>query len=389
MDFMSDFIYLKPEQHYIDIYDSGTIDYCRRFEEGFQAKAEKLLPKKRPVETKKSQEHPGGVVAVALYFYSGERAVKKEETIQKWMQEDQARDKKLATAEPPGNILCPSCGESMACNMKDLYHAYEFPLRVLFLFRCQSCNKGRGVFDDGKEWEMPKKICPECSAVLQEKNSRNNKAIITLYTCLNCPYKEKEVFTLSSSPKIEEPEDPYFERDRAHFCFTKEQTSHYADFTIKLENVTKMFEESKKRDKHQDVYDAADQLQKLTIDQLEKMLIAVMAKNGYVKLELAQPEINKYVIIPFTVRDAKPDREHRSSEIDLRQLIRTTLEPTSWRLMNDGVTYRLGILSGKLKGYEREEDLVQLVQQIKKKQSVQRFKKDGSIASDDEDGYIL
>ncbi|OGY35228.1 MAG: hypothetical protein A3D99_00975 [Candidatus Andersenbacteria bacterium RIFCSPHIGHO2_12_FULL_45_11] len=362
---MATYQYLQLEQHYIDIYDSGTIDYCRRFEKGFQAKVDKLLPKKRPTTTKKSQEHPGGVVAVALYFYSGERAVKKEETIQKWMQEDQARDEKLATAEPPNNILCSSCGKAMTCETKDLYHAYEFPLRVLFLFRCQPCNKGRGVFDDGKEWKMPKKVCPKCSAVLQEKNSRNNKAIITLYTCLNCPYKEKEVFTLSSPPQKEEPEDPYFERDRARFCFTKEQTSHYADFTIKLENVTKMFGESKKLDKHKDVYDAADQLQKLTIDQLEKTLITVMTKNGYIKLELGKPEIDKYVIIPFTVRDAKPDREHRSSEIDLRRLLRTTLEPTSWRLVHDGVSYRLGILSGSLKGYEQEEDLVRLVEQRK------------------------
>lgn len=386
---MSDFTYLKSEQHYIDIYDSGTIDYCRRFEKGFQLKAEKLLPKKKPVTTTKTEGHPGGVVAVALYFYSGERAVKKEEAIQKWMQKDQARDEKLATAEPPDNIICPSCGDAMICNTKDLYHAYDFPLRVLFLFRCQSCNKGRGVFDDGKEWEMPKKICPQCSAVLQEKNSRNKKAIITFYSCLNCPYKEKEVFTLSSPPQEEESKDPYFERDRARLCFTEEQTRNYSEQKIRLENVTKMFEESKEREKHKDVYDAAAQLQKLTIDQLEQTLVAVMAKEGYIKLQLGQPEMDKYVIIPFTVRDAKPDRDYRSSEIDLRHLLRATLEPTSWRLMNDGITYRLGILSGKLKGYEREEDLVRLVEQIKKKKSEQRFKKDGSIAEDNEDGYIL
>ena len=126
-----------------------------------------------------------------------------------------------------------------------------------------------------------------------------------------------------------------------------------------------MFKESKEREKHKDVYDAAAQLQKLTIDQLEKILMTVMAKNGYIKLELGKPEIDKYVIVPFTVRDAKPDRDYRSSEIDLLRLLRTTLKSTSWRLMNDSVVYRLGILSGKLKGYEREEDLVRLVGQRK------------------------
>ncbi len=357
--------YFKPEQHYIDLYDSGTIGYCRGLEQGFKKRERKQLIKEAKMSKEIAQGWTEVVAEIATYFYSGERAIKKEETVHKWMQEDLARDEKLESTEPPRNIFCLTCGEEMISENKDLYDPYSFPLRVLFLFRCQSCRKGRGVFDDGKEWEIMSKNCPKCFAVLQEKNSRKGKAIITLYTCLNCPYTEKDVFKLSL-PLKEKP-DPYFERDRARFCFSKQQTSDYLEQRISLENVTKMFEESKERDKHKDIYNAAAQLQKLTIDQLEKILIAVMAKNGYIKLELAQPEIDKYVIVPFTVRDAKSDRKQRSSELELRRLLRTTLEPTSWRLMNDSVSYRLGILSGKLKGYEREEDLVHLVQQIERK----------------------
>ncbi len=73
---MSDYQYLKPEQHYIDLYDQATIERCRRW--------------------------PGGVVfEVAIHFYTGERALDKEETVRKWMQEDQVRDEKLETTEPP------------------------------------------------------------------------------------------------------------------------------------------------------------------------------------------------------------------------------------------------------------------------------------------------
>ena len=32
--------------------------------------------------------------------------------------------------------------------------------------------------------------------------------------------------------------------------------------------------------------------------------------------------------------------------------------------MSDGVDYRLGILSGRLKGYENEEDILKLMKQI-------------------------
>ncbi len=76
--------------------------------------------------------------------------------------------------------------------------------------------------------------------------------------------------------------------------------------------------------------------------------------------------MDKYVIIPFTIRDAKADRDGRASELELNRLLRDVLKKTNWRLMSDGVKYRLGVLSGQLKGYEREEDLVGLVQNKRK-----------------------
>ena len=32
-----------------------------------------------------------------------------------------------------------------------------------------------------------------------------------------------------------------------------------------------------------------------------------------------------------------------------------------WRLMSDGIHYRLGLLGGRLRAYEREEELVTIV----------------------------
>jgi hypothetical protein len=45
----------------------------------------------------------------------------------------------------------------------------------------------------------------------------------------------------------------------------------------------------------------------------------------------------------------------------LKKLIKGVLEDTNWRLMSDGVQYRLGILTGRLKAYEREEDLTTII----------------------------
>lgn len=47
------------------------------------------------------------------------------------------------------------------------------------------------------------------------------------------------------------------------------------------------------------------------------------------------------------------------------KLIKTALSDTNWRLMSDGVSYRLGMLEGRLRAYEREEDLLKLVEKQK------------------------
>ena len=76
---------------------------------------------------------------------------------------------------------------------------------------------------------------------------------------------------------------------------------------------------------------------------------------------LDKPDIDRYVIVPFTVKDAESSRAEADSTRKLHKTIKKTLENTNWRLMSEGVHYRLGYLSGKLKGYEQEEDLLQLV----------------------------
>jgi hypothetical protein len=87
-----------------------------------------------------------------------------------------------------------------------------------------------------------------------------------------------------------------------------------------------------------------------------------MEKAGYIKLQFKDPDTTKDFILPFVVYDLKPDREDRHSTSELEKLLRKALKETNWRLMTSGVTYRLGMLEGRLHGYDREEDLLRLVQ---------------------------
>ena len=123
-------------------------------------------------------------------------------------------------------------------------------------------------------------------------------------------------------------------------------------------NLTKSIEE---RIKNKELYDKVAKIRRLTVIELEKLLAPALEKGNYIHLQLANPEIDRNVIVPFTVQDSKSGRESPTSEYDLKRLLKKALEDTNWRLMSDGVSYRLGILSGRLKGYESEEDLLKLV----------------------------
>lgn len=117
--------------------------------------------------------------------------------------------------------------------------------------------------------------------------------------------------------------------------------------------------EDEKRNKK--LYEELAKIKKINIAELQKLLAVALKKEEYINLEFSKPEIGKDIIISFTVQDNKTDRGEYDSRIQLQRIIKKTLENTNWRLMNEGVYYRLGILSGRLRGYELEEDLLDLI----------------------------
>jgi hypothetical protein len=103
----------------------------------------------------------------------------------------------------------------------------------------------------------------------------------------------------------------------------------------------------------------------MTVAELEKNLSLVLQKEQFLKLCFEKPQIDNYVIVPFTAQDFNAARKDKDSEYKLTTVIKRTLRNSNWRLMTEGVSYRLGYLSGRLKGYEREEDLLHLVKKSK------------------------
>jgi len=60
------------------------------------------------------------------------------------------------------------------------------------------------------------------------------------------------------------------------------------------------------------------------------------------------------VVVAFSAQDSKSEREEYASRSNLKKLITSALEGTNWHLMSEGVTYRMGFLSGRLKGQGKE-----------------------------------
>jgi len=300
-----------------------------------------------------------------LYFIKGDRYLDKAETIKKWMDRDGAKDELLASAKPP-EVQCLKCGSDLIPNFKDLHDGWpDKEDRVLFMYDCpEGCLPRRAFFNDGEEWRPKPHLCSKCNSEVEGKNKRKGNVITTTYVCSKCGHKEKDVLDLDEKPKPEKP-DPDFEKDRKRFCLSAKEGSEYLASQAKFEQLQKMVDGWKEKEKNKELYDKVAKLKKLTVADLQKLLASALKKEEYVRLEFSKPEIGKDVIIGFTVQDNKAGREEYDSKHQLQKLFKSTLEKTNWRLMSDGVSYRLGILSGRLRGYELEEDLLGLIKRDK------------------------
>lgn len=268
-------------------------------------------------------------------------------------------------------------------------HDIDKPYKVLFFFQCGFCKKRRGVFNNGQEFHAEPVRCQKCHREVKTSHSREGDIVTTTFKCESCGLEEKELMDLAKKEELKTEDDPQFDKDRKEFCLTEENGNSYLDFVRSMENVAPLLEKYKEREQSHKLNDAVAKLEKLTIDQLEKRLTELLEPKSFVKLSFGQPEIDIHVIVPFTVRDISEKRKGHASELELQSILKKDLEATNWRLMSTGTQYRLGILSGKLKGYEREEDLANLAEQINKSHIEQRYKNDGSFAKDGQDGYIL
>lgn len=371
--------YLQDRKHYEDRYDDMTIALCRQKEQlcvdAYHSAKKNLKPLTGKDKDKDPEEELLKAVNLHRYFMvewlAGERWEKREQEIQDMMNADEAKDQQITEARLIAEPTCIHCGkDGLRILSKDLIHRgehynYNDPEEVLLTLECLACKKRSAYWQDGEPWERLKTKCPKCGTPMNETATRKGKLITTTYNCPKCAHSYKDTLALRI-PKHEKEPGPHYEEDKARFCLSDEKGKEYLDARRNLENLKSLVDDIKEREDNKHIYEAIKEVKKPKIAELTSILAPALKKAEYIELTFGKPEVGKDVFIEFSCLDSKSDREDYDSRKVLAATIKEVLEDTNWRLMSSGINYRLGYLTGRLRAYEREDDIRELVMKSRK-----------------------
>lgn len=351
--------YIKNREYYVDFYDLLTIEECLNWIELTKESGKKIQEIQKPEKL----GYIGALAEIALYFKKGENYRNKERTINEWMERDRRLQEKYNNTPEPENVFCDECNYGMKLFDKTLNQKLDDKSRILFFFECPHCKKRKGIYEDGEIFETDKK-CPKCWSILDSKTIKKDEVITITDKCKRCDYEYKDIWDFKAdeekSRKEKERQKYLLDNFRSEFCLNEKEGEEYVMDRIRDENFRKRDEEQKKKE-DDPKYQKAMKLRKIKVTELQKIIEDVVTKNGFSNLCFDKPEINIQIIIPFSVQETENQRNGYDGSRDLKRAITKALKDTNWRLMSEGISERLGILTGKLKGYEREEYLVKIL----------------------------
>jgi len=355
--------HLEKRTKYEERYDRHTVEKCRWHEEPSPVSDVKIEGKK-PTPGQMQWCH-NFVTDWMLFQLAGNRCLEREKTIDEWMERDRQRDTMLERARTP-RVLCPSCGKTMECIHMHLNFDIDNSNRewVEFFLGCKPCKQSKHAFEDGREIPQKPSLCTKCNQEVDCSIEKKNGKRCYIDTCKHCGHVEETVSTLEEKQEPTQEEIERFEYDKKRFCLSPQQGERYKHWK---EGMKRMDAQKKENEQNVDLYDLLAELKKLTIAGIEKKLKAALKKAGYDDFHITMPASDREIVLEFSVRDMKDDREEYDSRKMLQQTIEKVLDNTNWSLLSQGVDYRLGLLSGRIRGYESEEEVEKLVESRVKK----------------------
>lgn len=367
------YTHLKERKYYEDLLDRFTVEAGRRNIKYYDDFFDKIKSKLKPDE---KIDRPGNAIILNAFYMAvvGDDLIRRynerEGEITDMMARDAAKDEQIANARLQEEPSCQHCSkQGLRIKDKSLMHRnpdhkYDDPEEVIFMLECPHCKKNSAFWEDGTVWKIKPDLCPKCSTELTHVSKSTKNTINITYICPLCAHTYKE--KLDMTVKKEKP-DPDFEKDRHHYCL---QDPEFRDHLMKMkrdfEEIARLGKEFKEREDNKHIYDAVKEMKKPKIAELSELLAPALKKAGYIEFSLDKPEMGKDVYVGFSCLDSNSGREDYESRKTLKKLVDTVLGETNWRLMSDGISYRLGYLNGRLRAYEGEEDLKNLVMKDKK-----------------------
>lgn len=359
------YTYLKERAEYEERYDRHTVERCRWQEEP------------HPVDYSEFTEEDIPTVGQIQWCYDfatdwvlfqivGDRYLEREETIDEWMERDTKRDAMLEAARAP-RMLCPSCGEVM----KPIHTHLNFAMDdndhewVEFFLGCKPCKQSMRVNENGNEIPHDPPTCVKCQKEVEcDIETRDGKRYY-IDTCKHCGHREETLSTISEDTEPTPEEIERFEYDKKRFCITDQQGQRYKSWKERMKVMDK---EKEEHDADTELYDRLAEVKKLNIAKLEKKLKPVLKKAGFTDFSLSMSAPDREIVVGFSVRDEQDNREDYDSRKTLQKTVEKTLDNTNWSLASQSISYRLGMLSGRIKGYETRDELEGLVKSRIKKQ---------------------
>ncbi len=194
-----------------------------------------------------------------------------------------------------------------------------------------------------------------------EVDRRRGNVITTTYTC-GCGHHHKSSLSLAR-PK--EKPDPQFKLDRRRFCFDDSVGKRFSERRAHLQHLHDLLKRSREGQGDREGTDeeltrAVSEIKTLKVAQVASELSKAAAKANYTEFRLAEPQVGREVVVPFSCLDSDAKRDGDESRRSLKKIVTRALADSNWRLMSDGVHYRLGYLSGRVRAYETDEDLQRL-----------------------------
>lgn len=340
----------KPDQYYADQYDRATIRELKRLEKEAEENEYPLVLKNFGRSTIRKYH-----LLSKLYDTAVNRAQSRENTIRQWQEEDERKDKLVQRNPVPKSIKCNTCNAEMfLCS-----HMFERnDAAILFVFECRKGHAPRRlIHPDGTEHIIRKRRCNSCNYELETTSERKARKIIVIDTCSGCGKVTIDELEFHKKPELIK------EDDRKRYCldFLGKQTilqdlkSIYAlsEF-IKLDTSEKQAKEES----------GFDKVERVNVPQMEDRLIKLCEEIGYTKFKFETPASGRFLTVRFSAQDPS-NRTEQESIKKLTKAIKACVFSTNWRLVTTGITYQLGFLTGQLKAYTADEDIMKIGRGIK------------------------